>query len=187
MHPGAKPVSAFYDFYEPVIQKALDKVVGARSTNAISIGNTTSEQGEAELPANSQPIQKRLIFIEYRRKVTDDYYRALNKIKAPCQPVLTMRKLKTVMPTLKPAIDKKVRNHVMYRITCPGCQSYYIGAICWCLGVRFGEHMRPSQPVGKHLRKCHENLRTTLKDVEILASTTRSAQYLFTLYMFFLL
>ena len=36
------------DFYEPVIQKALDKVVGARSTNAISIGNTTSKQGEAE-------------------------------------------------------------------------------------------------------------------------------------------
>ena len=105
------------DFYEPVIQKALDKVVGARSTNWISIGNTTSEQGEAELPANSEPIQKRLIFIEYRGKVTDNYCRELNKIEAPCQPVLTLHKLKTVVPTLKPAIDKKVRNHAVYRLT----------------------------------------------------------------------
>ena len=63
-------------------QKALDKVLGARSTNAISIGNTTKV--EAELPANNEPIQKRLIFIEYRGKVTDDYCRALNKIEAPC-------------------------------------------------------------------------------------------------------
>ena len=31
------------------------------------------------------------------------------------------------------------------------------------------------------MRKCHANLQTPLKDVEILASTTRSAQYLFTL------
>ena len=41
--------------------------------------------------------------------------------------------------------------------------------------------MRPSQPVGKHLRNCHANQQTTLEDVEILASTTRSAQFLFTL------
>ena len=87
---------------------------------------------------NSEPIQKRLIFIEYRGKVTNDYCRALNKIEAPCQPVLTLRKLKTVMPTLKPAIDKKVRNHVVYRITCPRCQS------CYLPGVRRGRRRAPA-------------------------------------------
>ena len=41
--------------------------------------------------------------------------------------------------------------------------------------------MRPSQPVGKHLRECHVKEQTTLEDVEILASTMRSTQFLFTL------
>ena len=88
------------DFYEPVIQRALDKIIGARSTNEITSGNTTSEQVEAEHQADSEPIRKRLIFIEYRGKVTDDYCRALKKIEAPCQPVLTLRKLKTVCQLL---------------------------------------------------------------------------------------
>ena len=169
------------EFYEPVIQRALDKIVGVSSASTISSGNTLNEQGETERLTDADPIRKRLIFIEYRGKVTDDYCRALKRIEAPCQPVLTLRKLKTVMPTLKPAIDKKVRNHVVYRITCPRCKSCYISATCRCLDVRFGEHMRPSQPVGKHLRECHVKEQTTLEDVEILASTTRSTQFLFTL------
>ena len=41
--------------------------------------------------------------------------------------------------------------------------------------------MRPSQPVGKHLRKCQANKQISMEDVEILASTTRSTQLLFTL------
>ena len=49
------------------------------------------------------------------------------------------------------------------------------------LGVRFGEHKGPSKPVGKHLRKCNALQYVTLESVEILASTTRSERYLFTL------
>ena len=137
---------------------------------------------EAEPPAVVvEPIRKRLVFIEYRGKVTDDYCRALRKIDAPCQPVLTLRKLKTVLPSLKSAVEKRVRSHIVYRITCPRCKSCYIGASCRCLDVRFGEHKKPSQPVGKHLRSCNALQEVSMDDVEILASTTRSVQYLFTL------
>ena len=167
------------EFYEPVIQRALDKIMSVTCMNNNT--GTTNEHDETERPDESESIQKHLIFIEYRGKVTDDYCRVLRKIEAPCQPVLTLRKLKTVMPTLKPAIDKKVRNHVVYRITCPRCKSCYIGATSRCLGVRFGEHIRTSQPVGKHLKKCQSNQQITLEDVEILASTMRSTQLLFTL------
>ena len=163
-------------FYEPLIQKALDKIVGSAG------GESISERSKPEDHANTnESISKQLVFIEYRGKVTDDYCRALRKINAPCQPVLTLRKLKTVMPSLKPAVDKRVRNHIVYRITCPQCKLCYIGACTRCLDVRFGEHKRPSQPVGKHLRICNARDIISWKDVEILASTTRSEQYLFTL------
>ena len=137
------------DFYEPVIQKALEKIVSAEGVNE---GNEDRKNPlrEVEPAADGQvePIRKQLVFIEYRGKVTDDYCRALRKTGAPCQPVLTLRKLKTVMPSLKPTIKKHVRSHIVYRIKCPRCKSCYIGATCRCLGVRFGEHKRPSQPVG---------------------------------------
>ena len=167
------------DFYEPVIKKALDKIMNADEMNGRG-ENKEPVLEEAEPPA-VEPIKKRLVFIEYRGKVTDDYCRALRKIDAPCQLVLTLRKLKTVLPSLKSALEKRVRSHIVYRITCPRCKSCYIGASCRCLDVRLGEHKKPSQPVGKHLRSCNALQQLSMADVEILASTTRSVQYLFTL------
>lgn len=161
------------NFYEPIIEKAIEKILfPADPENGNHNGNT---------PEQADTTPKKLIFIEYRGKVTDNYCRALRKINAPCQPVLTLRKLKTIMPSLKPAIDKQVRSHIVYRITCPRCKSCYIGASTRCLGVRFGEHKGPSKPVGKHLRKCNALQYVSLESVEVLASTTRSERYLFTL------
>ena len=50
-------------------------------------------------------IQKKIVFIEYRGKLADDYRRAFLKAEAPCQPVLMPRELKNVLPSLKAAID----------------------------------------------------------------------------------
>ena len=72
-------------------------------------------------------IQKKLVFIEGRGKVTEDYCRALRKAEAPCQPMLTIRKLKTVLPSLKLAIDHYVRSHLVCQITCQRCSLLYIG------------------------------------------------------------
>ena len=167
------------DFYEPVIQKALEKVLNIEGVREQATANL-AEPAEDEV-STSEPPRKRLIFLEYRGKVTEDYCRALLKVGAPCQPVLTLRKLKTVMPSLKPAVDKRVRNHIVYRITCPQCQLCYIGASCRCLDVRFSEHKKPSKPVGKHLRQCNTLNGISMQNVEILASCTRSERFLFTL------
>ena len=164
------------DFYEPVIQKAIAKCLNVEEER-----NSDEHAQRAEGESANAPVSKRLIFIEYRGKITEDYCRSLRKINAPCQPVLTLRKLKTVMPSLKPAVDKPVRNHIIYRITCPRCKMCYIGASTRCLNVRFGEHKKPSQVMGKHLRKCNAIDEISLEHVDILASTTRSEQFLFTL------
>ena len=46
-------------------------------------------------------IQKRPIMIQYRGKCSEEYDRALHKINAPRNVVITLRKLKTVIPSLK--------------------------------------------------------------------------------------
>ena len=168
------------DFYEPIIASALRKCLGIEEPETAAEEKSLKQRQTNEV-TEEEATSKRLIFLEYRGKITEDYCRALQKINAPCQPVLTLRKLKTVLPSLKPAVDKRVRSHIVYKITCPQCQLCYIGATCRCLDVRFKEHKKPSQPLGKHLRKCKALEKISLDNVDILASTTRSEQFLFTL------
>jgi hypothetical protein len=108
--------------------------------NAASNSDPQKEEGkEAE-----EKAKKNLSFIENRGKVTEDFCRSPRKIEAPYQPVLTLRKLKTMMPSLKPSVDHRVRSHVVYCIKCPRCSSCYVsmhrfvlqrtyGARCTCL------------------------------------------------------
>ena len=164
------------DFYEPIMKRALENILDVEENkeeeNTACNSEKRSEENEAE-----EKVKKHLTFIEYRGKVTDDFCRALKKIEAPCQPVLTLRKLKTVMPSLKPSVD----HCVVYRIKCPRCSSCYIGATCQCIDVCFKEHMGPDALVCKHLKKCRALGKITVEQMEILASTTRSTKYLFTL------
>ena len=63
----------------------------------------------------------------------------------------------------------------------PNFSSCYFSATNQFLLVPFREHLKPSQPVGKHARKCDVLDEMLIKDVKILASTTSSKVYLFTL------
>ena len=48
-----------------------------------------------------------MLLIQYRGKCTEAYARALHRIDAPCTVVMTLRKLKTVMPSIKPPVKKR--------------------------------------------------------------------------------
>ena len=113
-----------------------------------------------------------MIFLEYRGNSTEDYCRALRKCKAPCNPVLTLRKLKTILPSLKAKVDKKIRSHVVYKITCPRCQACYVGHTCQHITERFALHCNASQLVAKHLRNCESKKMMRAEDIEILAMST---------------
>ena len=128
--------------------------------------------------ASPDDIQKKLLFIQYRGKCTEDYARSLHRVKAPCTIVMTLRKLKTVLPSLKTPVEKSLRSGVVYKIACPRCQSCYVGATTRHWKTRFNEHMKPSAGVKKHLRKC--NAFVQFADTEILASTQRGQTYLMT-------
>ena len=85
-------------FYEPIIKRALDTIIGA------STGPSPDSQ-----PAENQRFEKLPIMVQYRGKCTENYGRALHKINAPCVVVMTLRKLKTVLPSLKPAIENNLK------------------------------------------------------------------------------
>lgn len=147
-------------FYEPIIQDTLSSIITPVEDKASIPENRPSPppndrlQGEVH-PACPADIQKKLLFVQYRGKCTEDYARALHRLKAPCTIVSTLRKLKTVLPSLKTPVEKPLRSGVVYKITCPRCQSCYVGATTRHCKTRFNEHMKPSAGVKKHLRKCN--------------------------------
>ena len=53
--------------------------------------------------------------------------RNLHNCKAPCTLIMTMRKLKSVLPSLKPQIEKSLKSGVVYKIKCASCEAAYVG------------------------------------------------------------
>ena len=120
-----------------------------------------------------------MLFIQYRGKCTEDYARNPHKCNAPCTIVMTLRKLKTTMPSLKPPIEKPLRSGVVYKISYPGCQACYVDQTSRHLLTRYKEHMKPSAPVSQHAKECRKTIK--LEDVEILTSSPRGEVHLMTL------
>lgn len=119
------------------------------------------------------------LFVEYRGKISDQFKHSLHKLNAPCQVIFTLKKLKNVLPSLKPAIEKSFRSCVVYKIVCSRCQSCYVGYTCRHLITRIKEHRSEKAPVGAHIRSCDCEL--SIEDVEIVASSSRSEKHLMTL------
>lgn len=67
---------------------------------------------------------------------------------------MTMRKIKTAMPSLKPQIPRMLQSNVVYKIECPGCNSSYVGQTTRQLQRRFKEHAGNKGPVKSHFENC---------------------------------
>ena len=85
-------------------------------------------------------------------KITEEYVRALHKLNGPCKSILTLRKLKTILLTLKVQVDKECRSRIVYKVSCPRCQAFYVGQTDRHYLVRFREHCKPFQLFGKYIR-----------------------------------
>ena len=166
LHNNQYPLS----FYEPLIKFTLEKL--------IRTSHSEPENGESSDTDDS----KCLVFLQYRGRITDDYVGALRRMKAPCQPVLTLRKVKTVLPSLKPSVDKALRSRIVYKINCSRCNACYVGQTDRHLHKRFKEHLRISQPVGLHLKLCGVTAHfDNEEEVSILQCTSRNVAFLETL------
>ena len=122
--------------------------------------------------------------VQYRGNGTEELARSLHKCQAPCKVVMTLRKLKTVTPALKPSVDKFLKSKVVYKITCPRCNACYVGQTSRHLKTRFSEHKNNAGPVKTHFAQCEATV--TEDCVVILAGTQKTEEHLATLEALFI-
>ena len=123
-----------------------------------------------------------MIFLQYKGKITEEYIRAPHKLNAPYKPILTLRKLKTILLKLKVQVYKAFRSRKIYKISCPRRKACYIGQADLHLLIQFREHCQPCRPFGKHIKFC--GVTHTFEDkenVSISQSATRIIPFLETL------
>ena len=151
-------------FYGPLIRQALHNIFVGK------------EQSQVKETTDTSNITKKILRVQYRGKSTEHYARALHKINAPCTVVMTLRKLKTALPSLKPPVAMFLKSGIVYEIQCPRCKACYVGQSGRHLQDRFTEHRLREGPVKTHYNQCS----TTLMEehVRILHSTTRGEKFL---------
>ena len=75
-------------FYDPIIEKTISKLL------------MTEPEEQKQRKEKKEFIEKRIIFIQYRGKLSEEYERSLKRCHAPCNVIMTLRKMKTVLPSL---------------------------------------------------------------------------------------
>ena len=156
-------------FYNPIIRQTLEKILTKPPVSSAKSSSQSSAESE----------EKFRLKIQYRGKCTEDYARALHKSNAPIQIVMTLRKLKTTLPSLKPSVNKMLKSGLVYLITCPRCSACYVGETTRHLQTRTKEHIQKAGPMKTHLAECAATLSD--EDVEILQTSSRGEAYLLTL------
>ena len=154
-------------FYDPVIKETLESII-------------IPKKGTAEIESNNNHQTNVKLVMQYRGTPTEKFISQLKRAKVPIQVVLTLRKQKTFLPSLKPSIRTELRSNVVYHIVCSGCNACYVGQTGRHLITRFKEQSNPSKPVGKHIVECTGS-RPRFDDVSILDSSNRGEYHLMTL------
>ena len=88
------------------------------------------------------------MFLQYRGRITEEFQLTLKHLEVPWVVVSTMRKLRSVLPPLKPVVEKCLKSRVVYKITCSQCSSYYVGQTDHHVSTRFKEYIQRSRPIG---------------------------------------
>ena len=159
------------NFYDSIIKDSLNTILRkCQQTQHPSEENSTTK--------------KFPLMIQYRGKCSEEYARALHCCSAPCTIIMTIRKLRTTMPSLIPPVEKMIRSGIVYKITCPRCTACYVGQSSRHLQTCIREHTKNPEPVKTHLRNCNTTI--TEEHIDILASTSRGERYLLTLEALFI-
>ena len=155
------------EFYDGIIKSTIDKII-LKEKEGDTARNPKSN--ENQLPKSTFAIQYRTNFIKQ-----------LKKLGAPIQPILILRKLKMALPSLKPPLKKELRRGVIYKITCPRCNSCYVGQTRRHLITRFNEHKNKKDgAVKSHFWNCVKE-KASFEHIEVIDTTTKSLDHPLTL------
>ena len=119
------------NFYDPIIDDTLEKLVSPKVNQKYQEEDATSQKSN---------VVKQNVSIEYRGIATDWFIKKLKPIGALLQPIITLRKMSTNLPSLKSKIEKNLKSQVNYKIVCPRCNACYVSQTSRHLITRFKEH-----------------------------------------------
>ena len=147
------------NFYEPIIRDTIEKIV------------LKSGKKEEDDQQDSYRIK-----LQYRGFATEQFVKRLKESGVPVQVVLTVQKIKSTLPSLKPTVPKMLKSNVVYKIKCPRCNACYVGKTSRHLTDRIREHKSKSNgPVRKHLMKCGVDKDEVDENTVILATAVENA------------
>ena len=160
-------------FYNPIIEETLKKIEEAAVQPEVPQQTTANPT-----PAPEPSAPKHMFKIQYRGTVTDKFVKSLHEVKAPVIPVITIRKIRTFVSSLKVKVPEEIESRVVYKITCPSCEACYVGQTDRHVRTRFGEHKtKKSGPVRMHFEPCVQR-KAVSSDMVILHRTTRNMAFL---------
>ena len=99
---------------------------------------------------------------------------------APIIPIHTTKKLRYVLPSLKPSIAKEMKSQAVYKISCPKCSAVYVGMTFRHLCTRISEQTHANGTIAKHMEECGSNF-NTMENTSIIDSTQRNLKTLLVL------
>ena len=148
-------------FYEPVIEDTIGRIITPVNTE------------ERAKIVSAQ--QKHRVLLQYRGPATDKFIKKLKECGAPTQVVLTLRKLISYLPSLKSPVPKMLKSDIVYKVTCPRCQTCYVGKTSRHLVTRFREERtKRREQVYQHVISCGMRPQElNMKDVEVLATVPK--------------
>ena len=88
------------------------------------------------------------------------------KLHAPCKVIMTLRKTKNIISSLKVPVPIVLQSNVVYQITCSQCKLSYVGQTSRHLQQRFKEHIGSSGLLKSHFHDC--NISPSFEMVKIL-------------------
>ena len=104
--------------------------------------------------------------LSYCGKLTDQLAVSFRKLNAACKVIMTSRKIKKKLPSLKPQVLKMLLSNVVYQITCLGCSASYVGMTTRHIQQCCREHLRNGGTMMAHFETC--NSQTTEISVETI-------------------
>ena len=144
-------------FVYPIINSTIRKLVNNDNLDTSSNVDDDIETGSLDSNACLHTIadkDKFLFFINYRGKPTEKLAHAYSRLNAPCKVIMTTRKVKTCMPSLKPSVPKVLLSNVVYQLKCSGCEASYVGQTVRHVQIHVREHLGSRGIMKFHFEKC---------------------------------
>ena len=154
-------------FSMPLIDKTLTKLISPDDESLMNESLNVSLDSNACL-FSVDDKDKFMFFVQYRGKATEKLAMSFRRLNVPCRVIMTTRKIKTVLSSLKPTVPKMLSSGVVYKIVCPGCTSSYIGQTVRHLQRRFREHLGSSGIMRRHFEICNPSSSISANNVSIL-------------------